>query len=124
MGVIVKLLIAKCRCLSRKSLETIYRSFTLLQLDYVDVIWDNCSVKLSEDLVTEQLVTRNCTLRQGLQLYEKDASGTNVLIIIYHKTVHENTPIYLNEHLPPLVASTNPYHRRRPFQQQVPKRKT
>ena len=49
--VIGKLLIAKCRCrLNRKSLETIYRSFTLLQLDYADVIWDNCSLKLSEDL--------------------------------------------------------------------------
>ena len=55
------MLIAKCRCqvaclrvfkyrLSRKALETIYRSFVLPQLDYADVIWDNCSLKLAEEL--------------------------------------------------------------------------
>ena len=56
-----KTLIAKCRCqvaclksfkyrLSRKSQETMYRSFILPQLDYADVVWDNCSLKLAEDL--------------------------------------------------------------------------
>ena len=46
----IKMLIAKCRCqvaclrsfkyrLSRKALETMYRSFILPQLDYADVIW-------------------------------------------------------------------------------------
>ena len=30
----------------------------------------------------------------------------------------------MKEHLPPLVSSTNPYHRRRPLQRQVPKHKT
>ena len=55
------MLIAKCRChvaclrsfkyrLSRKALETMYRSFILPQLDYADVIWDNCSLKLAEEL--------------------------------------------------------------------------
>ena len=55
------MLIAKCRCqvaclrsfkyrLSRKVLETMYRSFILPQLDYADVIWDNCSLKLAEEL--------------------------------------------------------------------------
>ena len=43
---------------------------------------------------------------------------------MYHKIVQENTPTYLKEHLPPLVSSTNPYHRRRPLQRQVPKHKT
>ena len=36
--------------LSRKALETMHRSFILPQLDYADVIWDNCSLKLAEDL--------------------------------------------------------------------------
>ena len=45
-------------------------------------------------------------------------------IIMYHKIAQENTPTYLKEHLPPLVSSTNPYHRRRPLQRQVPKHKT
>ena len=43
---------------------------------------------------------------------------------MYRKIVQENTPTYLKEHLPPLVSSTNPYHRRRPLQRQVPKHKT
>ena len=43
---------------------------------------------------------------------------------MYHKIVQENTPTYLKEHLPPLVSSTNPYHRRRPLQRQVPEHKT
>ena len=34
----------------RKESKTIYRSFILPQLDYADVIWDNCSLKLAEDL--------------------------------------------------------------------------
>ena len=45
-------------------------------------------------------------------------------IITYYKIFPENTPIYLKQHLPPLVSSTNPYHRRRPLQRQVPKHKT
>ena len=55
------MLTAKCRChvaclrsfkyhLSRKALETMYRSFILSQLDYADVIWDNYSLKLAEEL--------------------------------------------------------------------------
>jgi len=64
-------------------------------------------------------VTRNYALNQGLRLYEKDASDTKLLM--YHKIVQENTPTDLKEHLPPPVSSTNPYHRRRPLQRQVPK---
>ena len=45
-------------------------------------------------------------------------------IIMHHKIVQENTPTYLKEHLPPLVSSTNPYHRPRPLQRQVPNQKT
>ena len=43
---------------------------------------------------------------------------------MYHKIVQQNTPTYLKEHLPSLVSPTNPYHRRRPLQRQVPKHKT
>ena len=57
----IKMLTAKCRCqvaclrsfkyrLSRKAFETMYRSFILPQLDYADVIWDNCSLTLAEEL--------------------------------------------------------------------------
>ena len=62
------MLTAKCRCqvaclksfkyrLSRKALKTMYRSFILPQLDYADVIWDNCSLKLAEELESLHLST-------------------------------------------------------------------
>ena len=140
------MLMAKCRykvaCLrsfkyrlSRKALETMYRSFILPQLDYADVIWNHCSLKLAEELESlhidairtiigavrgtshQKLYTESgfMTLRERLFRHK---------IIMYHKIVQENTPTDLKEHLPPLVFSTNPYHRRRPLQRQVPKHKT
>ena len=33
----------------------LYRSFILPQLDYADVIWDNCSIKLAEELESVHL---------------------------------------------------------------------
>ena len=142
----IKMLIAKCRCqvaclrsftyrLRRKALETMYRSFILLQLDYAHVIWDNCSLKLEEDLESVHLDAIRTIIgavrgTSHQKLYSE--SGFTTLrerrfihkIIMYHKTVQENTPTYLKEHLPPLVSSTNPYHRRRPLQRLVPKHKT
>ena len=142
----IKMLIAKCRCqvaclrsfkyrLSRKALETMYRSFILPQLDYADVIWDNCSLKLAEELESLHLDAIRTIIgavrgTSHQKLYTE--SGFTTLrerrfrhkIIMYHKIVQENTPTYLKEHLPPLVSSTNPYHRRRPLQRLVPKHKT
>ena len=121
--------------LSRKALETMYRSFILPQLDYADVIWDNCSLKLGEELESLHLDAIRTIIgavrgTSHQKLYTE--SGFTTLrerrfrhkIIMYHKIVQENTPTYLKEHLPPLVSSTNPYHRRRPLQRQVPKHKT
>ena len=45
-------------------------------------------------------------------------------IIMYHKILNNRTPEYLDELLPPLVSTTNPYHRRRPFERIVPPHKT
>jgi len=139
------MLIAKCRCqvdclrsfkyrLSRKALETMYRSFILPQLDYADVIWDNCSLKLAEELESlhlDAIRTIIGTVRGTSHEKLHTESGITTLRercfrhkIMYHKIVQENTPTYLKEHLPPLVPSTNPYHRRRPLQRQVPKHKT
>ena len=142
----IKMLIANCRCqiaclrsfkyrLSRKALETMYRSFILPQLNYADVIWDNCSLKLAEELESLHLDAIRTIIgavrgTSHQKLYTE--SGFTTLrerrfrqnIIMYHKIVQENTPTYLKEHLPPLVSSTNPYRRRRPLQRQVPKHKT
>ena len=111
-----------------------YRSFILPQLDYADVIWDNCSLKLTEleslhlDTIRTSIGAVRGTSHQ--KLYTE--SGFTTLrercfrhkIIMYHKIVQENTTTYLKEHLPPLVSSANPYHLQRPLQRQVPKHKT
>ena len=110
------MLIAKCRCqvaclrsfkyhLSRKALETMYRSFILPQLDYADVIWDNCSLKLAEELESLHLDAIRTIIgavcgTSHQKLYTE--SGFTTLrerrfrhkIIMYHKIVQENTPTY------------------------------
>ena len=112
-----------------------YRSFILPQLDYANIIWDNCSLKLAYDLESTYLDAIRTIIgavrrRRHQKLYTE--SGFTTLqerclrhkIIMYHKFFQENTPTYLKEHLPPLVSSTNPYHQRQPLQRQVPKHKT
>ena len=142
----IEMLIAKCRCqvaclrsfkyrLSRKALETMYMSFVLTQLDYADVIWDNCGLKFAENLKSLHLDAIRTIIGAvrgaGHQKLYTESGFTTLRetrfrhkIIMYHKIVQENTPTYLKEHLPPLVSSTNPYNRRRPLQRQVPKHKT
>ena len=76
-----------------------YRSFILPQLDYADVIWDNCSLKLAEDLESlhldavgtiigavrgtshQKLYAESgfTTLRERRFRHEKDASDTKLL---------------------------------------------
>ena len=112
-----------------------YKSIKLPQLDYADVVWDNCSLKLAEVLESlhlDAIRTITCAVcgTSHQKLYTE--SGFTTLwqrrfrhkIIVYHKIVQENTPTYLREHLHPLVSSTNPYRRRQPLQWQVPKHKT
>jgi hypothetical protein len=112
-----------------------YKSFILPQLDYADVVWDNSTQKLSEDLENLHLdairtITGAVRGTNHQKLYTE--SGFTTLrerrlrhkIIMYHKIVHEKTPTYLNVNIPPLVSSFNPYHRRRPLQRQVPRHKT
>ena len=78
--------------------------------------------------MTEQLVTGSCFrtlavsfLSDCLVVYDKDASDTE---LICTTRLSKNVRTNLKEHLPPLVSSANPYHRRRPLQRQVPKHKT
>ena len=104
-----------------------YRSFILPQLDYADVVWDNCSLKLAEELECLHLDAIRTIIdavrgTSHQKLYTESRFTTlrerrfRHKIIMYHKIVQENTPTYLKEHLPPLVSSTNPYHRRRALQ--------
>ena len=96
-----------------------YKSFILPRLDYADVTWDNCSLKLAEELESLHLDAIRTIIgavrgTSHQKLYTE--SGFTTLrerrfrhnIIIYLKIVQENTPTYLKEHLPPLFSSTNP----------------
>ena len=89
-----------------------YRSFILPQLDYADVIWDNCSLILAEELESLHLDAIRTIIgavrgTSHQKLYTE--SGFTTLrerhkIIMYYKIIQENTPTYLKEHLPPLVS--------------------
>ncbi len=121
--------------LSRKALETLYKSFILPIFDYADVIWDNCSEAESnslENLHLDALRTITGTVRgtSHEKLYKE--SGFCSLkerrkrhkIIFYFKLVHGLCPSYLNDLLPKLVSEVNPYHHRRPQERVVPQHHT
>ena len=110
--------------LSRRSLETMYKSFILPHLDYADVVWDNCTEFLSNTLECLHLealriITGSVKGTSHLKLYEE--SGFCSLqerrrrhkLLTFKKITFGMCPSYLFELLPPLVSYTNPYHRRR-----------
>ena len=121
--------------LTRKPLETMYKSFILPIFDYSDILWDNCTAEETNQLESLQL--------QGLRIITGLIKGTSHALIYkesgicslkkrrerhkliaYHKIVNGNAPQYLIDLLPPLVADINPYHRRRPLERSVPPHKT
>jgi hypothetical protein len=120
---------------SRKTLETLYKSYVLPILDYGDIIWDNCTDSLAnslEDLHLDALRTITGSVRgtSHQKLYQE--SGFCSLkerrqrhkIMFYKKISLGFYPDYLTNLLPPLVSSYNPYHRRRPLERQTPLCKT
>ena len=139
-------IIAKCRILvsvlksfkyrlSRKSLETMYTSFILPHLDYGDVIWDNCTLKLStklEEIQLDALRTITGTVRGTSHAILYRESGFPLLkerrrrhkLTLYFKILNNMTPIFLSKLVPPLISEVNPYHRRRQFDRRIPKCKT
>ena len=129
----IKSILSKCRILvgclrsfkyrlSRKSLETMYKSFIMPHFDFSDVIWDNCTDHQSEALEAlhlDALRTIVGTVRgtSHQKLYAE--SGFIPLkerrkrhkIMLYSKIVNGIVPTYLKNRLPDLVANINPYHR-------------
>ena len=114
-----------------KSLENMYKSFILPLFDYADVVWDNCTIKLADEL--EQLhldaigtITGAVRGTSHQSLYKE--SGFSTLserwlrhkIILYHKVVNGKNPPYFESLLPSLVSVINPYHRRRPLERLIP----
>ena len=117
--------------LSRKALETMYKSFILPKLDYADIIWDNCSEILVDQLESVHLDAIRTIIgavrgTSHIKLYTE--SGFISLkerryrhkLILYHKIVNNNVPEYLISKLPRLVSEINPYHRRRPYERSEP----
>ena len=139
-------LIAKCRMLvsvlkslkyrlSRRSLEIIYKSFILPHFDYCDVIWDNCTSTLANDLEEihrDALRTIIGTVKGTSHKTIYRESGFPALkerrrrhkLILYFKIINKHTPAFLNDLLPPLISDVNPYHRRRLYDRRIPACKT
>ena len=116
---------------NRKTLEILYKSYILPHFDYADVVWDNCSTNLSNELENIQLdalrtITGAVKGTSHEKLYKE--SGFISLkerrkrhkLILFFKLVNGLLPDYLNDYIPPLVSDTNPYPRRRPSERQVP----
>ena len=52
-----------------------------------------------------------CTLKERRKRHK---------LIQFHKMINNTCPDYLSDLLPPLVSTTNPYHRRRPYEGIIP----
>ena len=120
---------------SRKSLETLYRSFVLPIFDYADVLYDNCSQTLSDQLESLHLDSLRTIIGAvrgtSHQIIYKESGFVPLQerrrrhkIVLFFKMVNGLTPAFLDPYLPPLVSSINPYHRRRPLERFVPRCRT
>ena len=116
-------------------MNTIYTSFILPHLDYADIVWDNCTDLLSDELESLHLDAIRTIIgavrgTSHIKLYTESGFVTlkerrrRHKLVMYFKMVNGLVPNYIREHLPPLVASINPYHRRNPLERSVPAFKT
>ena len=117
--------------LSRKALETMYKSFILLLFDYADIIWDSCTVVQStslENLHLEapRIITGSVRGTSHQKLYKESGfcapkeRRKRHKLIQFHKIINNACPDYLSDLLPPLASTANPYHRRRPYERIIP----
>ena len=108
-----------------------YKSFILPQFDYADIVWDNCSGTLSNMLENLHLEARRIILGavRGTtheKLYKESGFCTlkerrrRHKLLMFHKMIDHLCPGYLSNLVPPLVSTTNPYHRRRPHESVIP----
>ena len=120
---------------SRKTLEILYKSYILPHLDYSDVVWDNCPAVLSNELENTHLealriITGSVRGTSHEKLYRESgfitlkARRDRHKLLMFFKLINGHLPNYLSAYIPPLVSDINPYHRRRPFERQVPVSRT
>ena len=112
-----------------------YRSFILPQLDYADIVWDNCSGTLSnmlENLHLEAIRinigavkgTSHEKLYKEFGFYTLKERRKRHKLLMFQKMINHQCPGYLSNLVPPLVSATNPYLRRRPHERVIPAHKT
>ena len=112
-----------------------YKSFISPQFDYADIVWDNCSGTLSNML--ENLHLEAISIIAGAvkgtsheKLYKESGFCTlkerrkRHKLLMFHKMINHHCPRYLSNLLPPLVSTTNPHHRRQPYERDIPAHKT
>ena len=118
--------------LNRKSLETMYKSFILLHFNYADIIWDNCTdtqSNLLENMHLEAVriiigAVKGTNHQQSGFCSLKERRRRRHKLTQYHKIVNSLCPEYLQSLLPSLVSELNPYNRRRPLEETVPRCRT
>ena len=105
-----------------------YKSFILPQFDYADIVWDNCSGTLSNMLENLHLEATRIILgavrgTSHEKLYKESGFWISIKerrkrhkLLMFHKMINYQCPGYLSNLVPPLVSTTNPYHRRRPHE--------
>ena len=118
--------------LNRKTLETMYKAFILPHFDYADVVWDNCTDALSEEIEKLNLDSIRTIIgavrgTSHNKLYEE--SGLLPLkerrrrhrLLLFFKIIKGMTPEYLTNLMPQMVSDTNPYHFRNRLERQTPR---
>ena len=113
--------------ISRKALETMYRSFILTPFDNADT-----QLKMLENLHLEaiRIITGGIRGTSHQKLYKESGFCTlkerrkRHKLLMFHKIILGLCPQYISDLLPPLVAHINPYHRRRPLERDVTTCKT
>ena len=115
--------------LSRQALENMYKSFILPHFDFSDILWDNCTNELAQDLESLHLdairtIVGSVRGTSHAKLYAESGFTTLIerrrrhKIIMYHKIVNGLVPEYLSAKLPPLISDRNPYHLRRVYERE------
>ena len=121
--------------LSRKSLDRMYKSFILPIFDYADILYNNCTEELSQNLENLHLEAIRIIIggvkgTSHHKLY-KESGLTSLkerrrrhILIMFHKIIHNHCPNHLRALCPPLMSQQNQYQHRRPYDRRIPRCKT
>ena len=120
---------------AENALDTMYKFLIPSQFDYADIVRDHCSGTLSNRFEKKCLEAIRILLgiirgTSHEKLYQESEFCTlkerqkRHKLLMFHKVINHQCPGYLSNLVPPLVSTTNPYHRRRPHERVIPAHKT